>query len=67
MFCLNKNTSFKLLNNNTIDTNIEIIAMQFHQIKGKWFSLGIYKPPGQNDLNFIYVIINVLNHYSDKY
>ena len=38
--------------------NIEIIAVEFHQIKRKWLLL--YNPPSsQSDLDFI-----VLNHFS---
>ena len=43
--------------------NIEIIAVEFHQIKRKWLLL--YNPPSsQSDLDFIHTIINVLNHFS---
>ena len=34
------------------DLNIEIIGLEFHQIKRKWFFVGTYKPPGVNDLEF---------------
>ena len=67
MFYLNENIPCKLLNNHTVDTNIEIIATDFHQIKWKWFLLGIYNLPGQSALDFINAIINVLNHFSHKY
>ena len=33
MFYLSKNILGKFLNNHAVDTNVEIIAIEFHQIK----------------------------------
>ena len=53
MFHLNENIPYKLLNNHTVDTNIVITVIEFHQIKQKWLLLQIYKPADQIDLDFI--------------
>ena len=49
------------------DLNIEIIGLEFHQIKRKWFFVGTYKPSVVNDLEFTNKLIKILNHFSSKY
>ena len=39
----------KFLDKHFISSNIELIAVEFHQNKRKWLSLYVYKPPNQND------------------
>ena len=49
------------------DLNIEIIGLEFHQVKRKWLFVGTYKPPVVNDLEFTNEFIKILNHFSSKY
>ena len=49
------------------DLNIEIIGLEFHQIKRKWLFVGTYKPSVANDLEFTNNLIKILNHFSGKY
>lgn len=53
MFHLNENIPYKLFNNHSVDTNIVITVIGFHQIKQKRLLLKIYKPADQIDLDFI--------------
>ena len=55
----------KFLNKHSISSDIELIAVEFHQNKRKWLSLCVYKPPHQNDLVFVEAIS--LNEYSAQY
>ena len=49
------------------DPNIEIIALEFHQIKQKWLFVRMYKPPVANDLEFTNELIEILKHFFSKY
>ena len=55
----------KFLNKHSVSSDIELIAVEFHQNKRKWFSLCVYKPPHQSDLVFVEPIS--LNEYSAQY
>ena len=50
-----------------IATDIELIAVEFHQNKRKWLSLCVYKPPNQNDSVFVEAISATANEYSVQY
>ena len=63
MFYLNEKIPCKLLDYDTVDTNIEIIAIEFHQTKRKLLLLAIYMPPGQSYLDFIIAIIKVVHAF----
>ena len=49
------------------DLKIEIIGLEFHQIKRKWLFVGTYKPPVVNDLEFTNELIKILHYFSSKY
>ena len=49
------------------DLNIEIICLEFHQVKRKWLFVGTYKSPVVNYLEFFNELIKILNHFSSKY
>ena len=57
----------KFLDKHSTSTDIELIAVEFHQNKRKWLSLCIYKPPNQNDLVFVEAISAITNEYSAQY
>ena len=57
----------KFLDKHSISSNIELIAMEFHQNKRKSLSLCVYKPPNQNDFVFVEAISAIINEYSAQY
>ena len=57
----------KFLDKYPISTNIELIAVEFHQNKRKWLSLCVYKPLNQNDSVFVEAISAITNEYSAQY
>ena len=59
--------SCKFLNNHPIVPNAKIICIEFHQLKRKWLLLGCYKPPTQNDLEFIASITKIVDFYLQKF
>ena len=42
-------------------------VFELHQSKRKWLFLGIYKPPCQNDTEFLNRINSILDHYLTTY
>ena len=67
MLYLNEEIPCKFLNNHPIVPNAEIICIEFHQLKRKWLLLGCYKPPTQNDLEFIASITKIVDFYLQKF
>ena len=59
----NEQISRKFLNKHSIVANAEIICIEFHQLKRKWFLLGCYKSPTQNDLEFMASITKIVDFY----
>ena len=43
--------------------DLELITFELHQSKRKWLFLGIYKPPSQNDIEFLRRISLILDYY----
>ena len=52
MFYFNEGIPCKVLANQTVSPNVEMMAIEFHQMKRKWLLLGVYKPPIQSDSVF---------------
>ena len=67
MFYINEGIPCKVLTNQTVSPNVEMVAIEFHQMKCKWLLLGVYKPPVQSDSEFTEKIIRILNHYIPSY
>lgn len=59
---VNEEMPCKILNQPSPSSNSEIIAMQFFQIKCKWLLLGIYKPPIQDNSEFLDAMKVLLNY-----
>ena len=57
----------KFLDKHSISTDIELIAVEFHQNKRKWLFLCVYKPPNQNDTVFVETISATTKEYSAQY
>ena len=50
-----------------VSSNIESVAVEFHQNKRKWLSLCVYKPPNQNDSVLVEAISVIINEYPGQY
>ena len=64
---VNYKISSKFLDKHSISTDIELIAVEFHENKRKWLSLCVYKPPNQNDSAFVEAISAIANECSAQY
>ena len=49
------------------DLNIEIIGLEFHQIKRKWLFVETYKQSVVNGQEFTNELFKIFNHFSSKY
>ena len=67
MLYINKNIPCKPLSNHTMFSDLEFMTFEFHQSKQKWLFLGIYKPPSQNDIEFLKSIFLILDYYLPTY
>ena len=67
MFYFNEGIPCKVLVNQTVSPNVEMMAVEFHQMKRKWLLLGVYKPPIQSDSEFTEEIIRTFNHFIPSY
>ena len=67
MVSFNEGINCKVLANQTLSPNAEMMDVEFHQMKRKWLLLGVYKPPIQSDSEFTEEIIRTLNHYIPSY
>ena len=48
-------------------SDLELMAFELHQSKRKWLFLVIYKPPSQNDIEFLRRISLILDYYLPRY
>ena len=48
-------------------SDLELLAFELHQSKRKRLFLGIYKPPSQNDIEFLIRISLILDYYLPTY
>ena len=67
MFHFNEGTPCKVLANQTVSPNAEMMTIEFHQIKRIWLVLGVYKSPIQSDLEFTEEITGTLNHFTPSH
>ena len=67
MFYISEGLPCKTLTNQTVSPNVEMITIEFHQMKRKWLLLIVYEPPIQSDSEFTEEIIRTLNHYIPSY
>ena len=67
MFFISEGIPCKILTNQTLLSNVEMITIESHQMKRTRLLLGVYKPPIQSDSEFAEEIIRILNHYVPSY
>ena len=48
-------------------SNLEILAFKIYQNHRTWFFRGVYKPPNQNDTEFLNKCGAILDYHSQKY
>ena len=60
---INENIPCKPLSNHPMFYDLELMSFEIHQSKRKWLFLGIYKPPSQNDIEFLRRISLILDYY----
>ena len=66
-WCSLKNIPWRPLNEHPKFPDLELIVFELHQSKRKWLFLGIYKPPCQDDIEFLNWIDSVLDQYLTIY
>ena len=59
MFYISEGIPSKILTNQTVSSNVEMMTIEFHQMKLKWLHFGVYKPPIQSDSEFAEEIIEL--------
>ena len=67
MLYINDNIPCRPLNEHPKFSDLELLVFELHQWKRKWLFLGIYKPPCQNDIEFLNLINSILDHYLTRY
>ena len=56
-----------MLQGNPNFSNLAILVLEVYQNNRKSLFLGVYKPPNQNDIEFLNRIGVILDYYSQKY
>ena len=64
---INENISCRPLNDHPTFSDLELIAIEIHQNKGRWLFIGIHKPPSQSDIEFTNRSNLIIDYYSPKY
>ena len=64
---INDNIPYKPLSSHPMFSDLELMAFELHQSKRKRLFLGIYKPPSQNDIEFLRRISLILYYYLPRY
>ena len=61
LFYINENIPCKLINDEIIPSDIEMIMFEFLVKTRKWLCIGLYKSPSQNENYFLDILSNVLS------
>ena len=67
MLYINENIPCRPINEHPKFPDLELIVFELHQSKRKLVFLGIYKPPCQNDIEFLNRKNSILDHYLTTY
>ena len=62
MLYINENIPCRPLNEHPKFPDLKLIVFELHQSKRKWLFVCIYKPPCQNDTEFLNHINSILDH-----
>ena len=66
MFYVNENIPCGELSPEQNDSNFEIIFLEITLRNRKWLLIGLYKPPGQKEKDFLENLNSILNKYISK-
>ena len=66
MFYVNENIPCRELSPEQNDSNFEIIFLEITLRNRKWLLIGLYKPPGQKEKDFLENLNSILNKYISK-
>ena len=64
---IKENILCKPLTDHSVLSDLELMVSELHQSKSKWLLLGIYKPPSQNDIEFLNRTSSVIDYYLRMY
>ena len=66
-FYINENIPCKLINDEIIPGDIEMIILEFLVTTRKWLCIGLYKSPSQNENYFLDILSKVLSKKTCQY
>ena len=64
---INENIPSKTVNAEGIEKDCEIVLIEFSIKTSKWSCIGLYKPPSQNENNFLYNLTLLINKLTCQY
>ena len=67
LFYINENIPCKLINDQIIPSDIEMIMFEFLVKTRKWLCIGLYKSPSQNENYFLDILSKVLSKQTCQY
>ena len=67
LFYINENIPCKLINDEIIPSDIEMIMFEFLVKTRKWLCIGLYKSPSQNENYFLDILSKVLGKQTCQY
>ena len=67
MFYINENIPCKLINDQIIPSDIDMIMFEFLVKTRKWLCIGFYKSPSQNENYFLDILSKVLTIQTCQY
>ena len=67
LFYINENIPCKLINDEIIPSDIEMIMFEFLVKTRKWLCIGLYKSPSQNENYFLDILSKVLSKQTCQY
>ena len=67
MSYINENIPCKLINDEIIPCDIEMIMFEFLVKSRKWLCVGLYKSPSQNENYFLDILSEVLSKQTCQY
>ena len=67
LFCINENIPCKLIINEIIPSDIEIIMFEFLAKTRKWLCIALYKSSSQNENYFLDILSKILSKQTYQY
>ena len=67
LFYINVNIPCKFINDEIIPNDIEMIMFEFLEKTRKWFCIGLYKSPSQNENYFLDILSKIIGKQTCQY